>query len=261
MSKPTDIEQTRAGTSPGDPAAAETKSELAKIESPPLTPQIGNPKTESAQPASAPEAPALRKWGINMPRIPSLTLSRRVKQRGLMAATVIFAAGIGAAIGAITSQEFGAQPTAKPDAAAIAERQATQKAIMRLNAEISTLKANIETVNRNAGSQIAKITDRFERAARVAPASPETTGSVLANGPAATESNPPAKPVIVEGWFVREARDGHVLVEGRGELYQVVPGAPLPGLGRVETIKRQDGRWIVVTPKGIITSMRTRPVN
>ena len=30
------------------------------------------------------------------------------------------------------------------------------------------------------------------------------------------------------------------------------------GLGPVEQIKRQDGRWVVVTPKGLIVSMRDR---
>jgi len=47
-------------------------------------------------------------------------------------------------------------------------------------------------------------------------------------------------------------------VQGHGDIYQVVPGAPLPGLGPVERVKRQDGRWVVVTPKGIIVSMRDR---
>jgi hypothetical protein len=49
-----------------------------------------------------------------------------------------------------------------------------------------------------------------------------------------------------------------VYVQGNGDVYQVVPGAPLPGLGPVEKIERHDGRWLVVTPKGIIISMRDR---
>jgi hypothetical protein len=32
----------------------------------------------------------------------------------------------------------------------------------------------------------------------------------------------------------------------------------LPGLGPVEQIKRQDGRWMVMTPKGMIVSQRDR---
>ena len=39
-------------------------------------------------------------------------------------------------------------------------------------------------------------------------------------------------------------------------MFEVVPGANLPGLGKVETIRRQDGRWVVVTPKGFIVSQR-----
>jgi hypothetical protein len=47
-------------------------------------------------------------------------------------------------------------------------------------------------------------------------------------------------------------------VESRGEIYQVQLGAPLPGLGPVQSVKRQHGRWVVLTPKGIIVSMRDR---
>jgi hypothetical protein len=51
-----------------------------------------------------------------------------------------------------------------------------------------------------------------------------------------------------------------LLVEGHGDVYEVVPGAQLPGLGRVESIRRVDGRWIVETPKGLIVSaVRARP--
>ena len=39
-------------------------------------------------------------------------------------------------------------------------------------------------------------------------------------------------------------------------FYEAVPGADLPGVGRVQTIRRQDGRWVVVTPKGLIVSSR-----
>jgi hypothetical protein len=62
----------------------------------------------------------------------------------------------------------------------------------------------------------------------------------------------------VQGWEIRDARDGYVYVQGHGDIYQVVPGAPLPGLGPVESVKRTDGRWVVTTRKGIIVSMRDR---
>ena len=46
------------------------------------------------------------------------------------------------------------------------------------------------------------------------------------------------------------------MVEGRSGLYEVGPGSTLPGIGRVEAVKRQDGRWVVVTAKGLIVSGR-----
>ena len=63
---------------------------------------------------------------------------------------------------------------------------------------------------------------------------------------------------MVPGWSIRDSRNGYVYVEGHGEVYQVVLGAPLPGLGPVQSVRRQDGRWIVLTPKGIIVSMQDR---
>ena len=75
---------------------------------------------------------------------------------------------------------------------------------------------------------------------------------------AAVEPPPPARPSVVAGWTIRDTRNGYVYVKNHGELYQVVLGAPLPGLGPVQSVKRQDGRWVVLTPKGIIVSMRDR---
>ena len=56
----------------------------------------------------------------------------------------------------------------------------------------------------------------------------------------------------------RRARDGLIDVEGRDGIYEVVPGAVLPGLGPVQSIERRNGRWVVVTPKGLIVSARDR---
>jgi hypothetical protein len=75
---------------------------------------------------------------------------------------------------------------------------------------------------------------------------------------AAAETQP--RPLVIPDWRVRGAARGTVLVEGHGDIYEVVPGAHLPGLGRVESIRRIDGRWIVQTPKGLIVSAaRPRP--
>ncbi|MGA7773971.1 MAG: hypothetical protein WCA25_13625 [Pseudolabrys sp.] len=71
-----------------------------------------------------------------------------------------------------------------------------------------------------------------------------------------TVAAPQAPRAILRDWWISNARNGHVYVQGHGNVYRVVPGTPLPGLGAVEQIKRQNGRWVVLTPKGIIASMR-----
>ena len=55
------------------------------------------------------------------------------------------------------------------------------------------------------------------------------------------------------------AATGAAAGAGIGALWGLgILAGVLPGIGPVEQIKRQDGRWVVVTPKGIIVSMRDR---
>ena len=58
--------------------------------------------------------------------------------------------------------------------------------------------------------------------------------------------------------MLRRVYDGTAYIEGRMGVIQVERGETLPGGGRVEEIKRQDGRWVVVTSKGLIVSQRDR---
>jgi hypothetical protein len=37
-------------------------------------------------------------------------------------------------------------------------------------------------------------------------------------------------------------------------MLEVYAGDPIPGLGRVDAIRKQDGRWVVVTSKGLIVA-------
>ncbi|MBR1089666.1 hypothetical protein JQ621_19565 [Bradyrhizobium manausense] len=109
------------------------------------------------------------------------------------------------------------------------------------------------------------------QAAAVAPAK-ETTGTIAAPvptqvataaaGPAPVPAAPKSAEVktevgrlpTVEGWRLRDVANGGALIEGRGGLYEVYAGDPIPGLGRVDAIRRQDGRWVVVTAKGLIVA-------
>jgi hypothetical protein len=46
------------------------------------------------------------------------------------------------------------------------------------------------------------------------------------------------------------------LLEGPDRLIEVEAGETIRGVGRVQEIKRQDGRWVVITSRGLIVSGR-----
>jgi hypothetical protein len=276
MAKRKDIEITggeAAASSSGAPEPAQSKSELPSVESPPISPATETPAIATDTPA-----PVIEPIAAATPTVepitdaapvakPRFVLRPRHKRYALLAASVTFAAALGAVVGALASGGFSAP--ARPDVAAIEENKAMQQSIARLGKEVTTLKASLEQANKSAHIQIAKISERLEHATAEVTGSisaPQTTAPVLTPLPsprptpriAAVEPPPPARPSVVAGWTIRDTRNGYVYVENHGELYQVVLGAPLPGLGPVQSVKRQDGRWVVLTPKGIIVSMRDR---
>lgn len=58
----------------------------------------------------------------------------------------------------------------------------------------------------------------------------------------------------LDGWVLRDVARGGALIESRRGMYEVYAGDPVPGLGRVDAIRKQDGRWVVVTSKGLIVA-------
>jgi hypothetical protein len=148
-------------------------------------------------------------------------------------------------------------------------------------ADVATLKANLDAVTRGANGQLAKLAERLDRmehaqaepaaklarlaeaidrlekknalATASAAASPETTGSIASAAPSASDNKSGDK--VVPDWIVREAHGGRALIENRqGGLFDVTTGSVLPGLGRVDSVKRHDGQWVVVTAHGTIYS-------
>jgi hypothetical protein len=90
----------------------------------------------------------------------------------------------------------------------------------------------------------------------------DVTGTIpqqaAAPAPASALAAPPKAEVArlptVEGWVLRDVANGSALIESRRGMYEVYAGDPVPGLGRVDAIRRQDGRWVVVTSKGLIVA-------
>ncbi|MGY3450295.1 hypothetical protein [Bradyrhizobium sp. USDA 4353] len=87
---------------------------------------------------------------------------------------------------------------------------------------------------------------------RTEPGRAEATRAETARAEAARAEA--AKPKVVEGWVLRDVGRGGALIEGRGGLYEVYAGDPVPGLGKVDAIRKQDGRWVVFTTKGLVVA-------
>jgi hypothetical protein len=116
-----------------------------------------------------------------------------------------------------------------------------------------------ETVEKLRTASVATPAAAPVAAAAAAPAAPkESTGSIqTANAGPAQVPLPAPKPEVarlptVEGWVLRDAGNGSALIEGRQGIFEVYAGDPIPGLGRIDAIRKQDGRWVVVTSRGLI---------
>ncbi len=59
----------------------------------------------------------------------------------------------------------------------------------------------------------------------------------------------------VDGWVLRDVAYGGALIDGRRRgIYEVYAGDMVPGLGRIDAVRRQDGHWVVVTSRGLIVA-------
>jgi hypothetical protein len=202
-----------------------------------------------------------------------------------LAAVVALAALAGALGGALATS---ALTHSAGDDAAVGGNHALEASVARIDADILTLKASVEHTSKLGMSQFNKTSDRLDRvekaqaepaaklarlseavdklraAPAVAPvpvaaapvAAKEVTGSITP--PAAAPATAPKIEVgrlpTVEGWMLRDVANGGALIEGRQGIYEVYAGDPVPGLGRVDAIRRQDGHWVVVTTKGLIVA-------
>jgi hypothetical protein len=160
--------------------------------------------------------------------------------------------------------------------------------VARIDADIAALKAGVEHTSKTTMSQFNKTSDRLDKVEkaqaepaaklaklseavdklRAAPAAAvaavpvaakEVTGSVSPPATVAAAPATPARPEMarlptVEGWVLRDVANGGALIESRRGMYEVYAGDPVPGLGRIDAIRKQDGKWVVVTSKGLIVA-------
>jgi hypothetical protein len=152
----------------------------------------------------------------------------------------------------------------------------------QLGAEFEALRARLDRGDRNeaaaTGPVITKLQelnerlDRIERSATVAALSkvpqpavanssmPGTTTAALAPDlAAATAPKSGDKPLTAEtqkipNWIVREVINGTAILQGPRGVIGVSTGDLVPGVGRVQSIAKKGGRWIVATNKGVISA-------
>jgi hypothetical protein len=199
---------------------------------------------------------------------------RRVSALAAVVVLAAIASALGRAMATVSLQHFAAGdavPVSNP---------ALEASVARIDGEIQALKAGVEHSSKLGMAQFNKTSERLDKVEkaqaepaaklaklseavdklRVAPApvaaapaaAKDVTGSI--SPPAAAPKVEVARLPTVEGWLLHDVADGGALIEGRQGIFEVYAGDPVPGLGRVEAIRRQDGRWVVVTTRGLIVA-------
>jgi hypothetical protein len=211
------------------------------------------------------------------------------RRLGALAAVVALAAVAGALGGAVATASFGhfgGGDTTSAANHAFEANHALEASVARLDADIQALKVGADHASKLGMTQFNKTSERLDKVEkaqlepaaklarlseaveklRAAPpvaaaaaatplaAAKDITGSI--SPPAATPGAAPkvevARLPTVEGWSLRDVANGGALIEGRQGIFEVYAGDPVPGLGRIDAIRRQDGHWVVVTSKGLI---------
>jgi hypothetical protein len=246
--------------------SAARKIELASIEAPQLAPQI----EELTPAAGGGAAPA-----DDAPEPAEESAAPYVSRFSVLAAALALAAALGGMVGALAAYGL-ARPGAVPVAAgraSLEDIQTLKENVVQARVELAALKLSIDSANRNTAAQLTRINERIdrversqaepaakltkavdtlERLSRGEASSKDVTGSLASPASGLNQS----KPATVEGWVVRDVYRGTALIEGRMGVIEVDQGDVVPGLGRVDAIRKQDGRWVVVTPKGLIMPAR-----
>ena len=168
-----------------------------------------------------------------------------------------------------------------------AELKGASAGVRDLSANLGQTNARLDKLERDHGTRLDKLTDRFDHdtagkladfsgklgdlsskfgdlsgrlekvekrpvaAAAVAPA----PLAKPAPGPAAVSNETTGsidRPKLRGYWLV-DADEGYAVIDGRDGPQQVAPGDVVPGVGRVQRIERRGRDWVVVTSAGVIT--------
>lgn len=219
---------------------------------------------------------------VNSEPKPEVHAEAPPKRRISAIAAVIALAAVTGAVGASLAsagmgQLFGADTTK-------ATSRALEDHIARLDADIAALKGEVdrnakqsiasraktaerldkvEKAQAEPAAKLAKLSETVEklRTPPVPAAAPvasvparEVTGSINAAVPTPAPKPEVARMPLVDGWRLLDVAQGGATIEGRPGIFEVYAGDPVPGLGRIDAIRKQDGRWTVITSRGLIVA-------
>jgi hypothetical protein len=216
------------------------------------------------------------------------------RRAAALAAVVALAAAAGAVGGALATAGLGHIVTTDTKAASsraledsisridtevAALRTSLEQASKHNASQISKTSDRLDKVEKAQGepaAKLAKLSETVEKLRTAAVAAPapaavavpaaaavapkETTAAIQTATAAAVPVPVPApKPEIarlptVEGWVLRDVANGSALIEGRQGIFEVYAGDQIPGLGRVDAVRKQDGHWVVVTSRGLVVA-------
>ncbi len=194
----------------------------------------------------------------------------------LIGAGLVAALGLGW-MGAWSSHRIAAgtqsgAPVQKPDSPA---RSAGSEESVRVNALAKSREASppgqtVRKIGLPPATKPVRSSDDAHTAAKPAASStkpgssaPAQNTSVLAPpAPAQQQAKldpkrapvPETKPTTIEGWTVREVAGNAAVLEGPNGVFRARAGDTVPGVGRINSIVRWGGRWIVATSRGLIST-------
>lgn len=145
-------------------------------------------------------------------------------------------------------------------------RTAVDQSSKATNDRFGRFAENLDRIERVSSSSTVKL-DKLAQAQVQAPA-PASVASqpsssqampLLASvaAPEVTGSVPPSAPrKVIKGWSVRQAYEGIAILQSPNGVIEAVLGQQVPGLGRIEDIRNEDGRLVVESSGGVVYSSR-----
>jgi hypothetical protein len=268
---------TQAGktSDPGGSKADAAKPEAIKIDAQPA-PGKATITSSDDRKAAIPEVEAGQSQKTSR--------KRRLSALAVVVVLASVAGAFGGALATVSLRHFVGRDATNPDNTTL------EASVVQMDADILELKASVEQNAKLGMSQFnttgdrldlvekaqaelaakpAKLSEAMDNVRAAPPVAPttgtaatvgvrEATGSIAPPAAAAAPASAPkvgqARLPTVQGWMLRDVTNGGAVIESRQGVYEVFAGDLVPGLGRIDAIRRQDGRWVVVTGKGLIVA-------